>query len=107
MYLAEISPRKLRGAVTLTSVTFSSLGKLSGQFFGLRYALTVNIFEEITVVYQTEGCEIIFRSRHVVVDNKIIYGDKQLRHRPLHDIQHKGQTLKNIQRTATSLMFKR
>ncbi|KAM9362207.1 solute carrier family 2 member 9, like 1 [Symphorus nematophorus] len=35
MYLGEISPRKLRGAVTLTSVTFISLGKLSGQFFGL------------------------------------------------------------------------
>ncbi|XP_070759504.1 LOW QUALITY PROTEIN: solute carrier family 2 member 9, like 1 [Enoplosus armatus] len=35
MYLGEISPRKLRGTVTLTSVTFTSLGKLSGQFFGL------------------------------------------------------------------------
>ncbi|XP_019942139.1 solute carrier family 2 member 9, like 1 [Paralichthys olivaceus] len=35
MYLGEISPRKIRGIVTLTSATFSSLGKLSGQFFGL------------------------------------------------------------------------
>ncbi|TKS70942.1 Solute carrier family 2, facilitated glucose transporter member 5 [Collichthys lucidus] len=35
MYLGEISPRKFRGIVTLTSVTFGSLGKLSGQFFGL------------------------------------------------------------------------
>ncbi|XP_075870524.1 solute carrier family 2 member 9, like 1 isoform X2 [Nelusetta ayraudi] len=35
MYLGEISPRKLRGLVTLTSATFTSLGKLSGQFFGL------------------------------------------------------------------------
>ncbi|XP_035007677.1 solute carrier family 2 member 9, like 1 [Hippoglossus stenolepis] len=35
MYLGEISPRKFRGIVTLTSATFSSLGKLSGQFFGL------------------------------------------------------------------------
>ncbi|XP_038551574.1 solute carrier family 2 member 9, like 1 [Micropterus salmoides] len=35
MYLGEISPRKLRGIVTLTSATFTSLGKLSGQFFGL------------------------------------------------------------------------
>ncbi|XP_062267435.1 solute carrier family 2 member 9, like 1 [Platichthys flesus] len=35
MYLGEIAPRKIRGTVTLTSATFSSLGKLSGQFFGL------------------------------------------------------------------------
>ncbi|CAK6958690.1 solute carrier family 2 member 9%2C like 1 [Scomber scombrus] len=35
MYLGEISPRKIRGVVTLTSATFTSLGKLSGQFFGL------------------------------------------------------------------------
>ncbi|KAM7423142.1 hypothetical protein PAMA_010930 [Pampus argenteus] len=35
MYLGEISPRKIRGIVTLTSATFTSLGKLSGQFFGL------------------------------------------------------------------------
>ncbi|XP_050930490.1 LOW QUALITY PROTEIN: solute carrier family 2 member 9, like 1 [Lates calcarifer] len=35
MYLGEISPRKIRGAVTLTLATFMSLGKLSGQFFGL------------------------------------------------------------------------
>uniref|UniRef100_A0A4W6D6D8 Solute carrier family 2 member 9, like 1 n=1 Tax=Lates calcarifer TaxID=8187 RepID=A0A4W6D6D8_LATCA len=31
----SISPRKIRGAVTLTLATFMSLGKLSGQFFGL------------------------------------------------------------------------
>ncbi len=47
MYLGEISPRKLRGIVTLTFVTFMSLGKLSGQLFGLRYAL---MCEETTVV---------------------------------------------------------
>uniref|UniRef100_A0A8C2X7G4 Solute carrier family 2, facilitated glucose transporter member 5 n=2 Tax=Cyclopterus lumpus TaxID=8103 RepID=A0A8C2X7G4_CYCLU len=35
IYLAEISPRKIRGSVTLTSATFLSLGKLCGQFFGL------------------------------------------------------------------------
>ncbi|KAM7402557.1 hypothetical protein PAMP_017785 [Pampus punctatissimus] len=35
MYLGDISPRKIRGIVTLTSATFTSLGKLSGQFFGL------------------------------------------------------------------------
>ncbi|XP_041836743.1 solute carrier family 2 member 9, like 1 [Melanotaenia boesemani] len=35
MYLGEISPRKLRGIVTLTSATFLSLGKLFGQFCGL------------------------------------------------------------------------
>uniref|UniRef100_A0A3B3TYC2 Solute carrier family 2, facilitated glucose transporter member 5 n=1 Tax=Poecilia latipinna TaxID=48699 RepID=A0A3B3TYC2_9TELE len=35
MYLGEISPRKIRGRVTLTLATFNSLGKLSGQFFGL------------------------------------------------------------------------
>ena len=45
MYLGEISPRKIRGIVTLTSATFSSLGKLSGQFFGLRYMLIVNLCE--------------------------------------------------------------
>ncbi|MEQ2309069.1 hypothetical protein AMECASPLE_034869 [Ameca splendens] len=35
MYLGEISPRKIRGQVTLTSSIFVSLGKLSGQLFGL------------------------------------------------------------------------
>ncbi|KAL3059076.1 hypothetical protein OYC64_011083 [Pagothenia borchgrevinki] len=35
MYLGEIAPIKIRGAVTLTSATFFSLGKLFGQFFGL------------------------------------------------------------------------
>ncbi|KAI3370350.1 hypothetical protein L3Q82_025126 [Scortum barcoo] len=35
MYLGEISPRKIRGIVTMTAATFTSLGKLSGQFFGL------------------------------------------------------------------------
>ncbi|XP_039652650.1 solute carrier family 2 member 9, like 1 isoform X1 [Perca fluviatilis] len=35
MYLGEISPRKIRGTVTLTSATFVSLGKLFGQIFGL------------------------------------------------------------------------
>ncbi|XP_034546618.1 solute carrier family 2 member 9, like 1, partial [Notolabrus celidotus] len=35
MYLGEISPRKLRGIVTLSYSTFQSLGKLSGQLFGL------------------------------------------------------------------------
>ncbi|XP_058486566.1 solute carrier family 2 member 9, like 1 [Solea solea] len=35
IYLSEISPRKIRGIVTLTSATFASLGKLSGQFLGL------------------------------------------------------------------------
>ncbi|XP_054472132.1 solute carrier family 2 member 9, like 1 [Anoplopoma fimbria] len=34
-YLAEISPRKIRGTVTLTAAIFLSLGKLFGQFFGL------------------------------------------------------------------------
>lgn len=36
MYLVEMSPRKIRGAVTMTFVTFVSFGKLSGQVFGLR-----------------------------------------------------------------------
>ncbi|XP_040015334.1 solute carrier family 2 member 9, like 1 [Xiphias gladius] len=35
MYLGEISPRQIRGIVTLTSTTFVSLGKLSGRIFGL------------------------------------------------------------------------
>nr|QCL11559.1 glucose transporter 9 [Lateolabrax maculatus] len=39
IYLGEISPRKLRGTVTLTSATFMSLGKLSGQVFGLSEVL--------------------------------------------------------------------
>ncbi|XP_056293869.1 solute carrier family 2 member 9, like 1 [Pseudoliparis swirei] len=39
VYLAEISPRKIRGSVTLTSAIFLSLGKLCGQFFGLSEVL--------------------------------------------------------------------
>ncbi|XP_017285447.1 solute carrier family 2 member 9, like 1 [Kryptolebias marmoratus] len=35
MYLVEMSPRKIRGPVTLTFVTFISFGKLTGQCFGL------------------------------------------------------------------------
>ncbi|XP_061544659.1 solute carrier family 2 member 9, like 1 [Phycodurus eques] len=35
MYLGEISPRKIRGVVTVSSATFKSLGKLSAQFLGL------------------------------------------------------------------------
>ncbi|XP_051933143.1 solute carrier family 2 member 9, like 1 isoform X1 [Hippocampus zosterae] len=35
MYLSEMSPRKLRGTVTMTSATFVSIGKLSAQFVGL------------------------------------------------------------------------
>uniref|UniRef100_A0A8C1ED39 Solute carrier family 2, facilitated glucose transporter member 5 n=1 Tax=Cyprinus carpio carpio TaxID=630221 RepID=A0A8C1ED39_CYPCA len=36
IYLGESSPKKIRGIVTLTAATFLSLGKLSGQFAGLR-----------------------------------------------------------------------
>ncbi|XP_022057305.2 solute carrier family 2 member 9, like 1 [Acanthochromis polyacanthus] len=39
MYLMEISPRKIRGMVTLTAATFGSLGKLSAQLFGLSEVL--------------------------------------------------------------------
>ncbi|TNN80801.1 Solute carrier family 2, facilitated glucose transporter member 9 [Liparis tanakae] len=39
IYLAEISPRKIRGSVTLTSAVFLSLGKLCGQFCGLSEVL--------------------------------------------------------------------
>ncbi|XP_053724819.1 solute carrier family 2 member 9, like 1 [Synchiropus splendidus] len=35
MYLSEMSPRKIRGNVTMTSATFTTLGKLCGQLFGL------------------------------------------------------------------------
>ncbi|XP_030586221.1 solute carrier family 2 member 9, like 1 [Archocentrus centrarchus] len=35
MYLGEISLRKIRGIVTLTSAIFTALGKLSGQLLGL------------------------------------------------------------------------
>ncbi|KAF7648396.1 hypothetical protein LDENG_00157660, partial [Lucifuga dentata] len=35
LYLGEISPRETRGMVTLSLGTFLSIGKLSGQFFGL------------------------------------------------------------------------
>ncbi|KAL1265661.1 hypothetical protein QQF64_003688 [Cirrhinus molitorella] len=36
IYLGESSPKKVRGMVTLTAATFMALGKLSGQFVGLR-----------------------------------------------------------------------
>lgn len=36
IYLGESSPKKIRGMVTLTAATFLSLGKLAGQFAGLR-----------------------------------------------------------------------
>ncbi|XP_030634468.1 solute carrier family 2 member 9, like 1 [Chanos chanos] len=39
IYLGESSPKKLRGMVTLTVATFVSLGKLAGQFAGLREVL--------------------------------------------------------------------
>uniref|UniRef100_A0A4W5KVU2 Solute carrier family 2 member 9, like 1 n=1 Tax=Hucho hucho TaxID=62062 RepID=A0A4W5KVU2_9TELE len=39
IYLGESSPKKIRGMVTLTSATFISIGKLSGQFVGLREIL--------------------------------------------------------------------
>ncbi|XP_013988909.1 solute carrier family 2 member 9, like 1 isoform X2 [Salmo salar] len=39
IYLGESSPKKIRGMVTLTFATFISIGKLSGQFFGLREIL--------------------------------------------------------------------
>ncbi|CAL9705021.1 unnamed protein product [Knipowitschia caucasica] len=39
LYLGEISPRKFRGVVTFTASTFTSLGKLSGQVFGLSEVL--------------------------------------------------------------------
>nr|XP_061814689.1 solute carrier family 2, facilitated glucose transporter member 9-like [Nerophis lumbriciformis] len=35
MYLGEISPREIRGVVTMSSATFIAIGKLSAQFFGL------------------------------------------------------------------------
>ncbi|XP_077385363.1 solute carrier family 2 member 9, like 1 [Festucalex cinctus] len=35
MYLGEMSPRKIRGTVTMSFTTFVSIGKLSAQFFGL------------------------------------------------------------------------
>ncbi|KAG5275238.1 hypothetical protein AALO_G00145140 [Alosa alosa] len=39
IYLGESSPKRLRGMVTLTSATFTSIGKLAGQFAGLREVL--------------------------------------------------------------------
>ncbi|XP_063070998.1 solute carrier family 2 member 9, like 1 [Engraulis encrasicolus] len=39
IYLGESSPKKIRGLVTLTSATFVSIGKLSGQFAGLQEIL--------------------------------------------------------------------
>ncbi|XP_073681604.1 solute carrier family 2 member 9, like 1 [Garra rufa] len=39
IYLGESSPKNVRGMVTLTSATFIALGKLSGQFVGLREIL--------------------------------------------------------------------
>lgn len=37
MYLAESAPKKLRGAVALTSASFTALGLVLGQVVGLRY----------------------------------------------------------------------
>ncbi|XP_031423010.1 solute carrier family 2 member 9, like 1 [Clupea harengus] len=39
IYLGESSPKRIRGMVTLTSATFVSIGKLSGQLAGLREVL--------------------------------------------------------------------
>ncbi|XP_048820400.1 uncharacterized protein LOC125701887 [Lagopus muta] len=39
MYLAESAPRKLRGAVALTSASFTALGLVLGQIVGLRELL--------------------------------------------------------------------
>uniref|UniRef100_A0A672NCR9 Solute carrier family 2, facilitated glucose transporter member 5 n=1 Tax=Sinocyclocheilus grahami TaxID=75366 RepID=A0A672NCR9_SINGR len=39
IYLGESSPKKIRGMVTVTATTFMSLGKLLGQFAGLREIL--------------------------------------------------------------------
>ncbi|XP_052425736.1 solute carrier family 2 member 9, like 1 [Carassius gibelio] len=39
IYLGESSPKKIRGMVTVTVTTFMSLGKLLGQFVGLREIL--------------------------------------------------------------------
>uniref|UniRef100_A0A8C0U6Q9 Major facilitator superfamily (MFS) profile domain-containing protein n=1 Tax=Cyanistes caeruleus TaxID=156563 RepID=A0A8C0U6Q9_CYACU len=36
MYLAESAPKKLRGAVALTSASFTALGLVLGQVVGLR-----------------------------------------------------------------------
>ncbi|PKU31769.1 solute carrier family facilitated glucose transporter member 11 [Limosa lapponica baueri] len=39
MYLAESAPKKLRGAVALTSASFTALGLVLGQVVGLRELL--------------------------------------------------------------------
>ncbi|XP_051531514.1 solute carrier family 2, facilitated glucose transporter member 9-like [Myxocyprinus asiaticus] len=39
IYLGESSPKQIRGIVTVTYATFLSIGKLSGQFAGLREIL--------------------------------------------------------------------
>lgn len=36
MYLGESAPKELRGAVTLTSASFTALGLVLGQVVGLR-----------------------------------------------------------------------
>lgn len=36
MYLGESAPKKLRGAVALTSASFTALGLVLGQVFGIR-----------------------------------------------------------------------
>lgn len=41
MYLAEISPKNIRGAVCQSAATFLCLGKLLGQIFGLRWDVKV------------------------------------------------------------------
>ncbi|XP_058856436.1 solute carrier family 2 member 9, like 1 [Acipenser ruthenus] len=39
IYLGESAPRKIRGIVTMSAATFHSMGKWSGQFFGLSEVL--------------------------------------------------------------------
>ncbi|KAK7119528.1 hypothetical protein R3I94_021382 [Phoxinus phoxinus] len=56
IYLGESSPKKIRGMVTLTVATFLSLGKLAGQFAGLREILGREEWWNILLCVPTVFC---------------------------------------------------
>ncbi|NP_001159589.1 solute carrier family 2 member 9, like 1 isoform X1 [Danio rerio] len=58
IYLGESSPKKIRGVVLLTSAIFLALGKLSGQFAGLREILGREEWWNILLCFPSVFCVI-------------------------------------------------
>ncbi|XP_067288111.1 solute carrier family 2 member 9, like 1 isoform X2 [Pseudorasbora parva] len=56
IYLGESSPKKIRGMVTVTAANFLSLGKLAGQFAGLREILGREEWWNILLCLSTFFC---------------------------------------------------